>query len=215
MNAAQSELPGTVPERLAYETSKRVFDVALALSGLVLLSPILFGIAISVKASSPGPVFYRGVRAGRYGRTFRIFKFRSMVVGADLGAGTTSRADSRVTSVGRFLRRHKLDELPQLLNVLSGEMSLVGPRPELPRYTEQYRGDEALILTVRPGITDYSSLRFSNLNDLVSDDDPDSDFEANILPEKNALRVKYVRERGMWLDLKLIALTLGRVLGIR
>jgi lipopolysaccharide/colanic/teichoic acid biosynthesis glycosyltransferase len=215
MNAAQADLPGQVTDRAGYEAVKRAADVALALFGLALLAPLMLSIAAVVRASSPGPIFYRGVRSGREGRPFRIFKFRSMVVGAEQGAGTTSRADARVTAVGRFLRKYKLDELPQLLNVLLGDMSFVGPRPELPRYTERYLGEETLILSIRPGITDFASLRFSNLNDLVPDEDPDGAFEANILPEKNALRLRYVRERSLMLDAKLICLTLARVFGIR
>jgi lipopolysaccharide/colanic/teichoic acid biosynthesis glycosyltransferase len=134
-----------------------------------------------------------------------------MVVGADKGAGTTSRNDPRVTAVGRFIRRYKLDELPQLLNVLVGDMSFVGPRPELPRYTDQYQGEELLILQVRPGITDYSSLKFSNLNDLIGDEDPDQAYEEKILAEKNRLRIQYVKDQSFWLDLSLILKTILRV----
>lgn len=196
---------------VVYVASKRCIDVVSALIGLVVLSPLLFGIAIAVKLSSPGPVFYRGVRTGLHRRIFRIYKFRSMLVGADKGAGTTSKSDSRITVVGTVLRRYKLDELPQLLNVLVGDMSLVGPRPELPRYTEQYREEELLILTVKPGITDYASIEYSNLNDLISDEDPDRVFEEQILVNKNRLRVKYVKERGLVLDFYLILATLTKL----
>ena len=192
----------------AYEGSKRLLDVIASSVGLIVLSPLLLAIAVLVKLTSPGPVFYRPVRTGRHGVPFRIFKFRSMIVGADAGAGTTSRRDARVTAFGRVIRRWKLDELPQLLNVLVGDMSLVGPRPELPRYTEQYEGEEQYILSVRPGITDYSSIEFADLNERIRDADPDRDFETLILPRKNALRLKYVRERSLWVDVKIIASTL-------
>jgi len=194
-----------------YSLLKRIFDIAFACLGCLALLPFFIAITIAVKLSSPGPIFYRGVRTGRFSKPFRIFKFRSMVVGADKGAGTTSRNDPRVTSVGRFIRRYKLDELPQLLNVLIGDMSFVGPRPELPRYTDQYQGEELLILQVRPGITDYSSLKFSNLNDLIGDENPDQIYEERILSEKNQLRIQYVKDQCFWLDLSLIIKTILRI----
>lgn len=195
----------------AYEASKRLLDVIASSVGLIVLFPLLLAIAVLVKLTSPGPVFYRPVRTGRHGVPFRIFKLRSMIVGADAGAGTTSCRDARVTVFGRVIRRWKLDELPQLLNVLVGDMSLVGPRPELPRYTERYTGEERDILTVRPGITDYSSVEFADLNERIGDTDPDGNFETLILPRKNALRLKYVRERSLWVDVKIIARTLVRI----
>lgn len=203
-----NEVPFAVPGGRAYEVGKRCVDVIGSLVGLLMLGPLLVLIAVLVKSTSPGPVFYRGIRTGRFGRPFRIFKFRTMVVGAEQGPGTTSRDDPRVTPAGKFLRRYKLDELPQLVNVLMGDMSFVGPRPELARYTTQYRGEELGILQVRPGITDYSSITFANLNDLISDDDPDRSFEENVLAEKNRLRVQYVKERGFWQDMGTIAKTI-------
>lgn len=202
------------PDRATYEVAKRAFDIHGALTGIVVLSPVLAGLAAAVKFTSPGPIFYRGTRTGRNGKPFRILKFRSMVVGADHGAGSTSRNDPRVTRIGRVLRRYKLDELPQLFNVLRGDMSFVGPRPELPQYTRLYTDAERVILTVRPGITDYSSIQFANLNDLVDDDDPDASFEKKVLPEKNRLRVKYVEDRSFLLDLKLMLKTALRVVGM-
>ena len=194
-----------------YEGLKRAMDVAGSFVGLVALSPLLVFIAVVVKCSSEGPVFYRGVRTGLNGKEFRINKFRTMFVGADRGPGSTAKDDARITRVGHFLRRYKLDELPQLLNVLVGDMSLVGPRPELPRYTSQYTGDELLILTVRPGITDYSSLEFIRLEEVLGKERPDEMFESRVLPTKNRLRVKYVKERGLFVDLRLIAQTLARI----
>jgi len=210
-----SDICSVLPPRLCYDFFKRLFDICGAFIGIVLLSPLLIGISILVKLTSLGPILYRGVRIGWHGRPFRIFKFRSMLIDAEAGAGTTSRNDIRITSVGRFIRRYKLDELPQLFNVLIGDMSFVGPRPELSRYTSQYVGDEQLILCVRPGITDLSSIQFSNLDELIDDDDPDKAFKELILPEKNRLRVKYVRERSLQLDLILIVKTVLRVAGIK
>jgi lipopolysaccharide/colanic/teichoic acid biosynthesis glycosyltransferase len=194
---------------------KRSFDVASSLLGLLLLSPLLLVIALLVRWDSPGPVFYRGERAGRYGRPFRIFKFRTMVTGAErLGGMSTAAHDPRVTRVGTVLRRAKLDELPQLLNVLKGEMSLVGPRPEMPAYTRLYEGDEQVILTVRPGITDYASLHFFQLGEGLGDDAPDRVYEEQVRPVKNALRVRYVREQSFLGDLHILLRTAGKVLGL-
>jgi len=194
-----------------YEINKRLFDIVLSLLGLLLLLPAFAVIAILVKLSSPGPVFYRGVRSGRHGKPFRILKFRTMVADAEKGPGSTAQHDERITSIGHVLRRYKLDELPQLLNVLLGQMSFVGPRPELPRYTAHYSGDELLILTVRPGITDYSSLHFIQLADVLGADDPDRAFEEKVLPTKNRLRIQYVRDRSFVLDLHLILRTAFKI----
>jgi lipopolysaccharide/colanic/teichoic acid biosynthesis glycosyltransferase len=193
---------------------KRFFDLVLAAWGITILGPVLVVIAVLVKLDSPGPVFYRGVRTGLHGRPFRIFKFRTMVVNAEqLGGGSTGKDDPRVTRLGRTLRRYKLDELPQLLNVLTGQMSLVGPRPELPQYTHLYTNEEQLILTVRPGITDYASLEFINLGDILGNDAPDTVYEEQVRPVKNALRIKYVKEQSLPGDLIIIARTLRRLMG--
>jgi lipopolysaccharide/colanic/teichoic acid biosynthesis glycosyltransferase len=168
--------------------AKRFFDLILAALGLTVLWPVLVVIAVLVRFDSPGPVFYRGIRTGLYGRPFRIFKFRTMVVNAErLGGGSTGKDDPRVTRLGRTLRRYKLDELPQLLNVLTGDMSLVGPRPELPQYTNLYTDEEQLILTVRPGITDYASLEFINLGEILGNDSPDTVYEEQVRPTMNLL----------------------------
>ncbi|HYX29719.1 MAG TPA: sugar transferase, partial [Pyrinomonadaceae bacterium] len=135
----------------------RLFDIIVSLLGLIFLAPVLIMIAVAVKLDSRGPVFYRGKRTGRDGVPFRIFKFRTMILDADqMGGSSTAARDFRVTRVGHFLRRYKLDELPQLLNVLKGEMSIVGPRPELEEHTSVYTEEERVALTVRPGITDYA-----------------------------------------------------------
>ena len=200
-------------EDFAYRTLKRTIDLFLALAALVVGLPLLVAVAIAVKASSPGPVIYKGVRSGLRGKPFLIYKFRTMQVGSDAGSGTTSRNDSRVTEVGRFLRKFKLDELPQLFNVVRGEMSLVGPRPELPKYTERYVGDERQILNVLPGITDFSSIEYSDLNERIADDNPEKEFEEKILPHKNRLRLKYVQTRSLSVDAMLIVKTISKLIG--
>jgi lipopolysaccharide/colanic/teichoic acid biosynthesis glycosyltransferase len=187
---------------------KRTFDLLAAATGLLLFAPLMACIAAAVKLSSPGPVFYRGVRTGRHGRSFRILKFRSMVAdGEQRGGTTTGRNDPRVTPLGRLLRRTKLDELPQLINVLVGEMSLVGPRPEVAEYTDAYTADERRILSVRPGITDLASLRFNELEQVVGSSNPDETFRRDVLPVKIALRLKYVDERSLAGDLVILAKT--------
>ena len=198
-----------------YKFSKRLFDLFMSFFGIIFLSPILLFIAVSVKFTSKGTILYRGERSGLFGKSFNILKFRTMVMNADLGAGTTSRNDKRITYVGNILRRYKLDELPQLINVFFGDMSFVGPRPELQKYTNQYQGEEKLILSVRPGITDFSSVKFSNLNELIDDNNPDASFEKKILSEKNRLRLQYVNECNFWLDIKLIFLTILRITSIK
>jgi len=191
---------------------KRAFDIAAATLGLVLLSPLLAAVAVLVKLTSSGPVFHRGVRSGWEGKPFRIFKFRTMVVGAEnLGGLSTGKNDPRVTRIGRVLRLYKIDELPQFLNVIKGEMSIVGPRPEFPEYTSQYRGEETIILTVRPGITDYASLQLRHLDEALGSEQPDRVYEEQVKPVKNALRVKYVKEHDFWRDLALIFETLKAI----
>lgn len=202
------------PISRAYEICKRVFDFTLALIGLIVLSPLLVVIAIAIKATSLGPVFYRGVRTGRHGKFFRMIKFRTMVANAEsIGGTSTAETDPRITGIGKWLRGHKLDELPQLINVLKGEMSLVGPRPEVEEYTRLYTPEEMAILEVPPGITDFSSIKFRDLNAvLAAADDPDKYFAQNVLPTKNKLRLEYVRNRSFWLDFKIIFLTLRAIL---
>ena len=190
------------------DTMKRVFDFSLSLTGLILLSPLMLLIALAVKLSSPGPVFYRGTRTGRFGKPFRIFKFRTMVANAEkLGGTTTGREDSRLTKIGRIVRSCKFDEIAQLINVLKGDMSFVGPRPEVEEYTRLFSEEEKRILSVRPGITDLSSLKFHDLQAHVGSDDPDKVFRESILPQKNALRLQYVNERSFHGDLAIILQT--------
>lgn len=195
--------------------AKRLFDIVSSAAALVVLSPLLLVIATGIKLTSPGPVFYRGVRTGRFGKPFHMLKFRTMVVeAAKLGGPSTGKDDPRVTPFGRFLRRFKLDELPNLVCVLSGEMSIVGPRPEVQQYTNLYRGEEELILSVRPGITDLSSIQYIDLAEHIGPENVDENFETRVLPIKNKLRVKYVKEWSFWTDMKIIGRTLIRLTGI-
>lgn len=192
---------------------KRWLDVILALLLLVVTSPVLVAISVLIVADSGFPVFYRAWRGGYHQKPFRIFKFRTMVQNADqMGGGTTALHDSRVTRVGRFLRKTKLDEFANLISILAGNMSFIGPRPELLQYTEQYTGAEKLIFEVRPGITDYSSIEFINLDEIVGGYHADEMYETYVLPRKNKLRVKYAATVSFSTDVRLFFLTVGKVL---
>jgi len=189
---------------------KRVFDIVCATMGLVLLAPVNLLIALGIKLTDGGPVFYRQVRVGQFGKTFRIWKFRSMVLDADkLGLPLTAEADGRITPLGRFLRRFKLDELPQLWNVLVGQMSFVGPRPEVPRYVERYTAEQRDILRYQPGITDIASMLFRNEQALLQGCDNVEDFYLRYcLPKKIELNREYARNASLTLDLWIIVQTL-------
>ena len=193
---------------------KRLFDLLLSSVGLVLLSPVILVLALLIKLHDRGPVFYRGERVGRGGTIFRIYKFRSMVVNAEkTGVSSTTKEDPRVTPIGRFLRKTKLDELPQLLNVFSGQMSIVGPRPEVKKFTDLYDDKEKVLLELRPGITDYASLWDINEAEvLAGSSDPDKDYMEKIRPEKIRLQLKYWRERSLWTDIKIVLLTIRKML---
>lgn len=190
---------------------KRSFDLVIAAAGLVLLSPVLAGVAIAVRMSSGRPVVFRQVRVGLRFRPFCILKFRTMRSGHD--APLTVGDDPRLTSVGRWLRRTKLDELPQLWNVLRGDMSLVGPRPEIPAYVEQFRDDYEMILSIRPGITDEASLRYRREAQILAEaGDPQRAYVEEILPTKIALARQYVARRSFLGDLKILMRTvIGRL----
>jgi len=183
---------------------KRIIGFCLSVALLVVLSPLYVLIALAIIIESGFPVFYRADRGGYQGKPFKIYKFRSMVKNADqIGGGTTALNDSRITKVGSFLRKTKLDEIAQLVNIIKGEMSFVGPRPELLQYTSQYTGDEECILKVRPGITDYSSLEFISLDEIVGAGNADEVYEKIVLKRKNQLRVKYAMEVSLETDFKL------------
>ena len=195
--------------------AKRLFDLTVAALGLLVMSPLLAGIAVAIASGSPGPVFYRGWRTGLHGQPFRIFKFRTMVVGAEAQGTTTVLHDTRVTPLGQWLRRWKLDELPQLINVVRGDMSLVGPRPEVEEHTSAYTVEERQILSVRPGITDLASIRFVRLAEELGTDDPHATYLNRVRAEKNALRLQYVRERTFLGDVRILCLTLWAIVAPR
>lgn len=192
---------------------KRVLDILLALVLLIPGCVVMLPLAVWVKLDSPGPAIYRAVRGGYHNKPFYILKFRSMVVDADKSGGCTALNDSRVTRAGRIMRRLKLDELPQLFNILKGDMSFVGPRPELLLYTTQYTPEQECILWVRPGITDRSSIVYIAQDELVGEENPVENFEKYILPEKNRLRVEYAKSQSFALDAGLFFETIGGVFG--
>ncbi len=193
---------------------KRVFDIICALCGLIVLSPVLFLIIVLIKLTSAGPVFFRQTRVGQYEKLFQIHKFRTMIVNAEAsGLKITVGRDSRITPIGHFLRKTKLDELPQLIDVLMGTMSLVGPRPEVPEYVQYYTNDvKAIVLSVRPGITDWASIKMIDENDILAGaSDPQQAYIQQILPEKLAYAVRYVQTRSLKLDVYLILLTISKI----
>lgn len=185
---------------------KRLFDILASGCGLLVLSPIFIIVAIWIKLDSPGPVFYRQIRVGRHNKDFRIFKFRSMRVGSDKGSLVTiGGRDPRVTRSGYFIRKFKIDELPQLINVFTGDMSLVGPRPEVRHYVNYWTTEQMRVLDVRPGITDPASIRFRNENELLEKaQDPERYYIDVIMQEKIKLYLEYVEKSSFWYDIKLI-----------
>jgi lipopolysaccharide/colanic/teichoic acid biosynthesis glycosyltransferase len=195
---------------------KRLFDLLLSSLALVALSPLYFILALLIRRDG-GPAFFRQARVGQSGELFRIFKFRSMIPGAEkLGAQVTGAADPRITSVGRFLRKTKLDELPQLINVFLGQMSLVGPRPEVPRYVDRWpEEDRQQILQVKPGITDYATFYYNDEQAVLARaEDPEKAYLETVLPHKLRLYRRYLQDRSFGLDLRLLLATLARMIGL-
>lgn len=195
--------------------AKRLFDIFWAILGLVVLFPFFLIIAAWIKSDSPGPVFFRQNRVGQFGKMFRIFKFRTMCLNAEVkGRQITVGEDPRITRSGHFLRKYKLDELPQLINVVKGDMSLVGPRPEVPRYVAMYPLETRdLILSVQPGITDYASIEYRDENEILGRAaDPDKTYIEEIMPVKLEHCVRYVKEKTLLVDIILIIRTIKRVL---
>lgn len=190
--------------------AKRVFDVVAASLGLLLLAPLFVLVALAIRATSPGPVFFRQERVGLAGRRFRIVKFRTMRRDAETtGSQLTVGGDVRITTVGAVLRRTKIDELPQLINVLRGEMSLVGPRPEVPRYVAHYDERQRHVLSVRPGITDPASIAFKDENDLLSAAaDPEEQYLCEVMPRKLEMNLAYLERRSLTSDVAIIVSTL-------
>lgn len=193
---------------------KRVFDVAVAAIGLLVLVPILIAVAVKINKEDGGATFYRGQRVGKDGKQFNIYKFRTMVVNAEkIGGPSTSEDDPRVTQIGKVLRKYKLDELPQLINVLKGEMSLVGPRPEVPSEVKTYTEEEKRVLTVKPGITDWASIAFRNEGEILKGSaDPHQAYREKIRPEKLRLALSYVDNVSLKTDALIIMKTVKTVL---
>lgn len=193
--------------------AKRLFDIISSGIGLLCLAPVFVVMAIWIKLDSRGPVFYRQTRVGRYGRDFRIFKFRSMRVGSDKGRQiTVGERDPRITRFGYFIRRYKIDELPQLINVFLGDMSIVGPRPEVRKYVDLYSEEQRKVFQVRPGITDLASIKYRNENELLSQvDDPDTYYIDVIMPDKLAINLEYIRHQSFMGDIKIIFNTLFKI----
>jgi lipopolysaccharide/colanic/teichoic acid biosynthesis glycosyltransferase len=193
---------------------KRLFDIVASGLGLIMLSPLFLIVAIWIKLDSPGPVFFRQVRVGRYNKDFRIFKFRTMRVGSDKGSQITiGGRDPRVTRAGYWLRKFKIDELPQLINVFIGDMSLVGPRPEVRRYVDLYTPEQMHVLDVRPGITDAASIKFRNESEFLKQvDDPEKHYIEVIMPMKLDLYLQYVNCHSFKGDIRLILETLWTVI---
>jgi lipopolysaccharide/colanic/teichoic acid biosynthesis glycosyltransferase len=193
---------------------KRLFDIIFSLVGLFISWPVFLVTAILINQEDGGPVFYRGIRVGKNGEQFRMFKFRTMVINADkIGGSSTSNDDPRLLKTGRFLRKYKLDELPQLINVLQGQMSIVGPRPEVPFYVNMFNQEEKIILKVRPGITDWASLWNSDEGSILTGSvDPEKTYLEKIRPGKIRLQLKYVKEGNFWVDLMIINQTILKLL---
>ncbi len=208
-----TEIASLLQKKMPQLVFKRTADVIISAAALLLLSPLLALIALAVKADSSGPVFYRQERVGKDGVPFRIFKYRTMVTDADRrGPAITVGQDSRITRVGAFLRSTKLDELAQLLNVFRGEMSFVGPRPEVPKYVKLYTPCQRQVLLVRPGITDYASIAYRRESELLGKaEDPEALYVNEIMPAKLKLNLQYLREISPLTDLKLILKTLSAV----
>lgn len=194
--------------------TKRLFDIILSFLGLIVTFPLLLIIAFLVKISSPGPVFFKGERIGKNGKPFRIFKFRTMIQNAEkIGGPSTPIDDPRLTKIGKFLKKFQLDELPQLINVLKGEMSFVGPRPEVPFYVNMMTEEQKnIILSIRPGITDLASLwNFHEGKVLKGAEDPEKEYQEKIRPEKIRLQIKYVKEKSFLRDIVIIIKTILKI----
>lgn len=192
---------------------KRIFDVTASGLGLLLLSPLFLIVAIWIRLDSPGPVFYRQTRVGRYNKDFRLLKFRSMRVGSDKkGLITVGGRDPRVTRSGYYIRKYKLDELPQLINVFKGDMSLVGPRPEVRKYVDLYTPEQLHVLDVRPGITDMASIRYRNENELLEQAaDPEQFYRDTVMQDKLRINLEYISGHSFFKDIKIILMTFKAV----
>ena len=192
----------------------RLLDIVLSLLGLIFLLPIFVILAVWIKFDSQGSIFFRQIRVGKDGRDFRIYKFRTMIVNAEkMGIITIGERDPRITNSGYFLRKYKLDELPQLINVLKGEMSFVGPRPEVRKYVEMYNQEQLKILTVKPGITDYASIEYINEDEILGKSlDPEKTYIEEIMPQKIKYNMKYINNKTVIEYFKIIFLTIIKII---
>lgn len=192
---------------------KRTFDILFSSIGLLMLVPVFLVMAVWIKADSEGPVFYRQVRVGMHGKLFRIFKFRSMRLGSDKASQITiGERDSRITRSGIIIRKYKLDELPQLINVFTGDMSFVGPRPEVPKYVDLYTEAQRHVLDVRPGITDMASIKYINENELLGKaNNPEDYYIHTIMPDKLSINLEYVKNNSFMDDVTIIFKTLSKI----
>ncbi|HOZ83344.1 MAG TPA: sugar transferase [Bacteroidia bacterium] len=192
---------------------KRCFDIIVSLIAIIILLPILLLIALWIKIDSRGSIIYKQIRVGKGGRDFGIFKFRTMHPDSDIkGLLTVGGRDPRITNAGYLLRKYKLDELPQLFNVLKGDMSLVGPRPEVRKYVSRYSDEQLKVLSVKPGITDFASIHYSNENEILAKSaNPEQTYVQEIMPHKLALNLKYIQEASLMTDLKIIAATVMKI----
>ena len=195
---------------------KTIFDIIISILATIALMPLFILIYLAIKITSDGDVLYKGIRAGKNNIPFKIYKFRTMVKDAEnIGGHSTALNDFRLTNIGRFLRKYKLDELPQFFNIIKGEMSLVGPRPQVIYYTSQYSSDLKLILTIKPGLTDLASLYFLDMDKVLGSKDVNEKYATEIEPVKNLLRLKYVKERSFILDIRILTETIFNLIGIK
>ncbi len=195
---------------------KRFLDIVFSLTGLLILSPVFLILSCIIKLEDGGKIFYRQIRVGRNGKDFKLYKFRSMSAGSDKkGLLTVGANDNRVTKSGKFIRKYKLDEIPQLINVLIADMSLVGPRPEVRKYVDLYTKEQSEILRVVPGITDYASIEYSDENELLSkSDNPEKLYIDKIMPDKIKLNMKYINNRTLFEYFKIITITFLKIVKI-
>ena len=192
---------------------KRIFDISASLSGLIILSPFLIILSIIIVLESKGGVFYLQERVGKNNKDFKIYKFRSMHQSSDKKGLLTIGNDSRITNSGQFIRKYKLDELAQLINVIKGEMSIIGPRPEVRKYVDLYNAEQKRVLNVKPGISDYASIEYSNENEILGKSkNPEKTYIEEIMPNKLELNKKYIDNPSIYQDFKIIFLTIAKVL---
>ena len=195
---------------------KSIFDTVVAILALIILIPIFILISLLIKINSSGEIFYNGLRVGKNNTNFKIYKFRTMVQNAEnIGGPSTALNDFRLTKIGRFLRKYKLDELPQFINIIKGDMSLVGPRPQVIYYTEQYTGEYKLILSVKPGLTDLATLYFMDMDKVLGSKNVDEKYATEIEPIKNLLRLRYIKEKNFLLDIRILVETVFSMIGIK